>query len=348
MPHSIHISDVRTFRTCRRRWHWSSRLRENLESIVPYPPFFTGKAIHAALEFYYRDKDNFDATLQKYFEREERNLAKLGELWPGEVEKVREQISLIEGLMEHYILWQEQDETKYADRNLEFIDMEVDFSVPLMPDVNYDGRLDGLVRHKETGEYWIWEAKTTRTVEDLTTTLPNDEQSSMYLWAARQMYDFPIRGVLYNIMRKKTPMVPRTLQGGMLSKAKSIDTSTFYYRYCVREIFPDWSDETIDEMYGDILEELREKDSKFFLRFPLYRTEDEIDMVVDYIRATAKEMLDPDIALYPSPGWMTCKMCTFRSPCLTMNSSGNYQALLNAEYQVRESHVSMRSEDDDE
>lgn len=346
--YSVHISDVRTFRTCRRRWNWSSRLRENLESIVPYPPFFTGKAVHAALELYYRDKENFESTLQKYFKQEEANLAKLGKLWPAEVEKLVAQIALIEGVMEHYVLWQAQDETYYADKNLEYHGMEIDFTVPFMPDANFEGRLDGLVKHIPTGEYWIWETKTAGSITSLVESLPNDEQSTMYLWAARQIYDFPIKGVLYNILRKKSPSAPRLLTSGLLSKAQNVDTTSFFYREVIKEIHPDWSDETIEEMYGDILQNHRERDMTFFMRFPVYRTEDEINMVVDNIKATAVEMINPDTVVYPCPSMFTCKGCTFRSACLTMNSLGNYRALLESEYQLRQSHTSMREEENDD
>lgn len=346
--YSIHISDVRSFRACRRQWNWSSRLRNNLESVVPYPPFFTGKAIHAALEFFYQDKETFYETLDKYFKKERENLEQLGELWPHEVEKIQEQIDLIEGMIDHYVLWQNADESKYSDRNLEFIDMEIDFSVPFIPSANYEGRLDGLVRQKETGEYFIWETKTAMSIESLLKGLVLDEQSTMYLWAARQIFDFPIKGVLYNILRKKSPTAPRLLQSGLLSAAKSLDSTTYHFMHVIRAVHPDWEQDTIDEFYGDFLAYLQANNSRYFMRYPVYKTEFEIDGVVDNIKATAFEMLNPEIAVYPNPGWSTCQFCTFKSPCVALSMEGNYKALLESEYQVRQSHTSMRSEDDRE
>lgn len=352
MSPAIHISDVRAFRSCRRKWSWSSRLKEDMEPIAPYPPFFTGKAIHAALEFYHQDKISFDETLREYFKREQENLAKLGALWPTEVAQVEEQIGLIEGIVDHYVAWQQQDTMMYSDKNLEFILMEEPFSVELMPGVMFEGRMDGLVKHIPTGKYWIWETKTTRSIKELTDTLSNDEQSGAYLWAAREWFkdklETPVAGVLYNIIRKKVPAVPRVLQSGGLSKATSMDTTSFWYKYCVQSIFSDWSDETIEEEYGDIIEALHEKNLTFFMRLPIFRSDYELDMLMDNIRATAKEMLNPDIALYPSPAWNTCTFCQFKSPCLTMNAGGNYRVLLEADYQKREGHESMRKDNDDE
>ena len=348
---AVHISDIRSFRSCRRRWDWTSGLRGNLESIAPYPPFFTGRAVHSALEMYYQDKDTFEVTLQEYFKREEENLAKLGALWPQEVEQIAEQIDLIQGIMEHYTIWQSRDTTKFSDRNLEFVDMEIDFEVPLFIEqqgnpVMFAGRMDGLVKHTPTGEYWIWEAKTTRSIQELLNSLANDEQSGMYLWAARHLYpDLPIKGVLYNIMRKKAAMTPKMLNNGGLSKSVSIDTTSYYFRHCVKQIFGWELDETVEEEYGDFLQDLEKNDTKFFMRYPVYRSQTELDNLVRGIRDTAKEMLDPKIAVYPCPSWNTCNFCSFRSPCITMNAGGNYESLLGAEYQVRESQTSMRSDD---
>jgi len=317
--------------------------------VIPYPPFFTGKAIHAALEFFYRDRKNFRSTLDQYFKEEELNLAKLGKLWPDEVKKVQEQVDLIEGMIDHYILWQENDTSKYCDDNLEFIDMEIDVvaELPNAGGLRYEGRLDGMIKHKPTGKYFIWEAKTARSIQQLLDSLPTDEQSTMYLWAARQTFDYPIEGVLYNVMRKKVPTYPNMTQSG-LSKAKNVDCTSYFYRACVQDMYPDWDDETIDEMYGDIIETLRQKDPTFFVRFPVYRTPYEISMVLSSVSATARDMLNPDLEIYPAPGWGTCTFCRFKSPCVTMHMGGNYKALLDAEFQKRESHKSMRSEDSDD
>ena len=44
----IHVSDVRTYKSCRRRWDWSSPLRGNLEPNFTPPHFFIGRAVHYA------------------------------------------------------------------------------------------------------------------------------------------------------------------------------------------------------------------------------------------------------------------------------------------------------------
>lgn len=344
---SIHISDIRSFRQCRRKWDWSSGLRQNLEPIIPYAPFFTGRAIHAALEFYYRDNIPLMQTVDTYLASEEAQTVNIN-LWDSEKGTFAEQIQLIRDLIAHYSLWISQDTKAYSDKNLEFISLEEEFQIPIprMPYATFGGRLDGLVRHKVTGDYWIWETKTARSIPELINTLANDEQSGLYMYAAR-LTGRPVAGVIYNIIRKKAPAFPTTLQSGLLSKARSIDTTAFHFAQCIRQTFPDWQDDTILNEYGDLLAALSDNEGKFFIRFPIHRNEHELEALVENLRHTAIEMVNPDIPTYPAPSWMNCGFCTFKGPCLTQNAGGNFQSLIDEEYQPRVSATSMRKESED-
>ena len=354
-PISIHISDVRSFRSCRRRWQWSSSLGRNLEPVVPYIPFFTGRAIHNALEDYYRSGTSFPESITAFLKLEHETMEQNGTLWPEEEMSFADQELLIRGLLWHYKLWVDQDKQKYSDANLEFIEMETEFEVP-MPTLTgrpaarmtFGGRFDGLVRHKETGALWIYEAKTTRSIEELVRSLANDEQCGAYLYAAKQMYKEPIAGVLYNVMRKKLPTIPNRLQSGSLSKNSSIDTTWFAYRQSILDLYPDWSDETIEEMYGDMHETLAPNARKFFMRYPVYKSDSEIKMLMQGVYNTGREMINSRTRIYPAPGWLSCNFCHFKSPCLAMNAGSDYEVLLREEYQPRISFTSMRDKLDDQ
>lgn len=346
---SIHISDVRSFRSCRRKWEWSSSLKGNLEPLIPYAPFFTGRAIHSCLEFYYRDNIPFDQTLSMYLKSEADTMQKVGEMWNHEKTSFNEQLDLIDALLQHYSLWVAQDHSLFSDENLEFISLETPFEIPMptgkksvSKTMTLGGRFDGVVRHKPTGKYWIWETKTTRGIQELTRSLSNDEQSGLYIYAASKALKVPIVGVIYNMMKKKAPAVPKILQNGSLSKAKNVDTTSFAYKAEIRSMFPSWSEETIHEQYGDVISSLKESDQDFFMRFPVYRSQHEIDQLLIGIYETAKEMTNPKLALYPSPSWLNCNFCIFKSPCITKNAGGAYQVLLNEEYQQRVSQTSVR------
>jgi len=345
---SIHISDVKTFRQCRRKWGWSSALRENLEPIIPYAPFFTGRAVHDSLEQYYLHDTDLFLALQQYLDKELAEIAKL-ELWPSEQQKVDEQIELIEAVLTHYTLWQEFDRKNYSDRNLEFLAMEVPFEIPLLdpkgrevPGFTLGGRFDGWVRNKTTGEYWIWEAKTTRSVSELLRSLALDEQSSLYLHAAEIHFGIKPEGILYNVMRKKGPTKPVILKNGGLSRAKNMDTTSFAYLDTVMEAF-NWTRETALEEYSHTVAQYEENEAKFFKRFPLRKTRQVIDSVLEGLYYTALEMTNPDITLYSAPGWLSCNFCLFKSVCIAQNAGGNYRDILNLEFQKRKSNTSDRT-----
>lgn len=345
---SIHISDIRAFRQCRRKWNWVSPLRNNLEPNIPYAPFYTGRAVHAALEFYYRDGIALGETVEKYLESEEAAMLING-MWESERQTFEEQMDLIRAIVGHYEMWVSTDTKVYSDRNLTFVALELPFEIPLpgVEGATFGGRFDGIVHHKERGEMWIWETKTTRSIAELTSSLGNDEQSGLYMYAARQL-GYPVVGVLYNMLRKKAPAEPAMLASGGLSKAKSIDTSAAYYAHCLQRHFPDWEPETIQEQYGDILGSLKPNENKFFQRFPIYRSAYELNHLVENLAATAKEMMNADLPIYPAPSWVSCNFCSFKPACLTMNAGGNYEVLLAEEFREKVSNTSMRKEDADE
>lgn len=351
-PVSIHISDIRTFRSCRRKWDWSSALGRNLEPTVPYIPFFTGRAIHHCLEMYYGPKHiPLDKSLDQFLSDEKSEIDKIGALWPSEETSFAEQIDMMRGLLFHYKLWVEHDHKMYSDENLEFIALEEEFDVPmLLPSgrptkkMRLGGRFDGVVKHIPTGEYFIWECKTTRSISELINSLANDEQCGAYMYAASKMLGVPIKGVLYNMMRKKVPTKPALLQDGMLSHSTKTDCTAFFFVQCIHELYPDWSTDTIQGFYGPLLEVLRDKEQAFFMRFPIYRTPYEIDGLMKNIYYTGLEMINPRTVRYPAPGWLNCTMCHFRSPCITMNAGGEYEVLLREEFQNRASTHSIRSD----
>lgn len=346
----IHISDVRSFRQCRRRWEWSSGLKRNLEPYVVYPPFFTGRAIHTALEHHYRDGEDILAALTNFVVTERDAMSEQGTLWPQEETTFEEQVMLAFDMLGHYRAWQAQDTKKYSDRNLKFLELEYPFDVPYVTDAGgtsrkfrIAGRFDGFVYNTLTEEYWIWETKTSRSISELIGTLGNDEQSALYMYAAQKTFKKPITGVLYNVIRKKSPAHPRVLQNGLLSKA-AIDTTSFCYRQDVQEQYPDWDEDTVTEYFGDILASLEENEQKYFMRWPVYKTPLQIRNVMNGVYATAVEMLNPKTVLYPAPNWLQCNFCHFKSPCLTRDMGGDYEVLLKEEYRERTDVIEVERE----
>src|ERR687897_309363 len=99
--HNIHISYIRTFRSCRRKWDWSSGMRSNLEPAVPYAPFFIGRAVHYCLEMYYSEQVPIWDSFDRFLENEEKIA---GHLWQKEQEQWDDSVQLITEVLGHYAL----------------------------------------------------------------------------------------------------------------------------------------------------------------------------------------------------------------------------------------------------
>lgn len=343
MKYEIHISDVRAFKSCRRKWDWSSPLRRNLEPNVPYMPFFTGRAIHYALERFYANGDPLIGTMGKFVGLEKARMEEHGRLFESEEEKLQEQIELMIAMLEHYELWISKQQGRWSDDQFEFIAMETEFTVPLRTPsgrasnrVFLAGRFDGLIMRKDDGTFWIWETKTTRSIDELHKSLANDEQCGAYVYAAQELFNVPVTGVLYNCMRKKAPRFPQVLKNGSISKNKNIDTTAEYYLKAVQTLQPDLTPHQILAEYGDLLQYLLDEGKPFFARIPIYRTPAEIGTLQQNLWITALEMVRPSTPLYPAPAWSNCNFCRFRPPCLALNSGADYEFILAEEFVQRE------------
>lgn len=221
----VHTSDRAVFKRCRRKWDWSSPIRENLVptvfSVGVNMNLWFGSGIHWALAQYYDPilhRDPVEAWIWWY-----ELTWKGGIVSPDAVElsydrnpvkvekgyKVRglddlvfdadEQEEEFENhrelgikMMEHYLA--------YAGREDDFVVIapEHTFSVPLgiraidprdgiEKDVHYRGTQDAIVQHQESGRYGILEHKTAVSIaENYFRKLEKDEQCTSYMWSGEQ------------------------------------------------------------------------------------------------------------------------------------------------------------------
>lgn len=343
MKYGIHISDVRSFKQCRRKWDWSSPLRQNLEHIVTYAPFFTGKAIHYAMQQYYENGEEMCSAAERYIKEEIERMQQVGALWDVEKERIEDQTALVYGMLAHYQSWARTEKGVWSDQNLNFIALETEFDVPLhnprgraSARVHLEGRFDGVVQRKDDGTFWIFETKTTRSIKELQDSLYNDEQAGAYMIAASRIIGERISGVLYNILRKKVPTMPQVLQNGTLSRRADADTTAEAFVEAAFRQHPEDSHEQIIEYYKDYIDMLLAKGNTFFERTPVYRTPAEMVQLEKQLWIVALEMVRPTTPIYPAPSWLNCRFCSFRGPCLAMNAGADFGYILNEEYRVRE------------
>jgi hypothetical protein len=72
-----------------------------------------------------------------------------------------------------------------------------------------------------------------------------------------------------------------------------------------------------------------------FRRTWVRRSRAEMEAVGELLSAVAREMLDPGLALYPTPIPEHCSRCAYRPPCLAMTQGTDVGAILSADYQTR-------------
>jgi hypothetical protein len=202
---------------------------------------------------------------------------------------IREKTALLKDVAALYVPW-----AREQDAGLQVITRQFQADVPVVApsgrgSTKYQLRFkpDGIV--VKDGELWLWEDKAWKIIDRTSLKmLQMDEQCGFYLWGLRQLidrgeapaevqaafdeYGYPA-GVVYNVLRKKLPTVPKQLKDGSTSRDKAIDTTEEVYRQTLTERGQDPAD------YAEILDVLREKGNTFFVRQPVYRNESELQEI---------------------------------------------------------------------
>jgi len=320
----LHISDVLAFKSCRRRWDYSSLLRRNLTPIGIYTPFFTGRVIHGALDGLYRYGEN-PITVVPALVRAETD--KLQQQYPTIYAANRitivEQTELCIEILNHYMQWRGSYRGKFQDNDLDFLNVEQAFDVPMRTNRGFlarslrlAGRFDGIVRHKKDDQLYLWEVKTTRSISQRLKQLDLEEQADAYCIAAQELLGQPIAGVIYTLIRKAVPQSPLVLKSGYLSQNKQIDTTFAHYLAAIRAHHGHVAtNDFIQETYGDFLQHLLDNGNPFFERVMIRRSQQQLKSARDELYAVALEMTRPSIPIYKH-GQLGCNWCIFREPCI--------------------------------
>jgi hypothetical protein len=249
---------------------------------------------------------------------------------------------------------------EYAAKNDNFIVVspEAKFSVPLgfemidyreqspnygkKIEVHARGMRDAITYSEETGKYAIMDHKTAAKVdEDYFTKLDTDPQCSTYIWASireAEMHDLPykeIDSVLYNVLRKTYPKPPTPLKNGTPSVNRTEEgTTAELFEAFVRDGgLVEWF-ENNDKAQGYYSWLLEMGDANFIQREVTYRNKAMIYNTGQNIKAIAKEMLNPKLAIYPHySGDFMCTRCAFRAPCIAKEDGSDVDFLIDNGYE---------------
>ena len=221
----ISNSRVKTFRNC----HYSHYLKyvKNLRKKQKAGALLRGSIIHECLEAYNSGKawrKPFLEFKEDFYENTfEEERVELGDI-PG----------MVEELMENYTYYYEE----VKPDNLEYLENELHFELPLTDGVVLEGYIDSLVKDP-AGKIYTVEHKTYKRDPGRDFIIFNP-QSAIYNWAVSQLGMEPA-GTIWDIIKAKKPSTPYLLKSGKLSKAK-LDSTPYSVEKGIRALGLDPSD----------------------------------------------------------------------------------------------------------
>jgi len=328
----IRTTDRMIFRRCRRKWHWSSHLRQNLGMKEGASPLWTGSGFHFALEDFHglqrftRASDAFSAYAEATKRKDPKALpASYLEDW-----------ELAVGMLDYY----QYDWLKQRDPLQTYVfngvpQVEVNFRVDIpIPQTwlkecgfdrcVYSGTLDRVVID-QYGLLWIVEYKTAKSIQTLH--LSNDSQVSSYCWAGPHIYGRPVVGVIYQQHRKDLPKRPKTLASGRLSLAKDQLTTRPLFRQAIVNQYGDvkHAPDDVVEFLNDLAKKETIEGDKFVDRRKIQRNEHQVQAEGTKILMEAMDMINPNLPLYPNPMRDCQFMCGFNGACVSLDDGSDWE-----------------------
>ena len=343
----LHNSDRTTFKRCRRKWDFSSPFRQNLRTKVESSkPLWFGSAVHFALEDFhgYNKFGSLNAAFDAY----------VNSFNPADLpDDIDELIQQGHDMLDHYGSWiftlDEKFETVWIDGVPQ---VEITFDLlfedlsELAPDgtnIAYGGTFERIVQDKE-GKWYILDYKTAKVFD--TAKLPTDQQISAYLWAAEQIYQREFEGFVYVQLHKSPPKAPKLLKSGKLSTAKAQRTTKMLYLRKLQEVYG--YEDYIFKASTEELDYLLHLDKEYnesqtleqfgdcgLLVSIVHRSQTHIENTYDHIIAEGKEMLNPNIAIYPNFTKDCSWDCQFKDACLSLEDIGDCEFYMDL-YETRE------------
>ena len=332
-------SERATF-ACEKRWFF--RYHEGLTTQSTPAPLRYGSLWHECLATWYRSQckltvdDIMGAVVRPWKEAREAVIHAREEehdgIDPDAEDEDAGMVELIEGMLAGYLSTYALDSEQWevvavecqAARRLGFCDHVMIGDEKVERSWLYGGALDLIVRERSTGDLWFMEHKTTR-ASDLTQYLHKlhwDPQIRGYAWIAQQpviesdIEPMRLKGVIYNVARKKVPREPELLKSGKALSKSACDTTREVFMAAIIKhgLNPD--------DYADQLEKLKGK--AFLARERYVFTDPELDAFAVDVREAAFRIMRAEqgenstdhprqVAVCQSPG---AGMCPYSNICI--------------------------------
>jgi hypothetical protein len=207
--------------------------------------------------------------------------------------------------------------------------------------VTFGGRID-MLAEDDLGRLWIFDWKTAARLSGQEEQDSPDEfiqldtQITSYCWAL-WLLGIPVAGFVHHEIKKAFPIEPEPnkvkRKGAWYSVNKQQNTSYELYFETVSEGDPLG---LASGAYDEFLEYLKNEGPHFFSRKQVTRSEAELANCGLDLYKMAKEMIDEDLAIYPSPGRFGCTFCAYRQPCIGANRNEDIEYMFLSNFEKRE------------
>jgi len=340
----VHNGDRVTYRRCRRKFMFQSRLRENLIAIsTPRGPLWLGSGFHFALEDFHGHnrfgdpRRAFDAYVEAHPPEE----------LPEDVDKL---VVLGNGMLEYYVdLWLPRrqatmPQTLWVNGEPQ-VEVHVQIPVteliqPWLLDIlqeKHGKRVEVVIFQTfdkieidQEGRIWGVDYKTAKQMTPVND-LQRLPQGKQYYWGGRWFYGDAFEGMTWQQHLKSVPEPPELLKSGDFSVNKSQHTTYSMYRKALIDQFG-----KVPKGYVEILNILasRENDEgdRYIRRDTLRWSPMQGFSEEEALTAELHEMLDPNLPIYPNPTRDCNWDCPFSPISQAMDDGSDFDYLLETEF----------------
>jgi hypothetical protein len=338
----VHNSDRVTYRRCRRKFDFQSRLRQNLVGIsAPRGPLWFGSGVHFAFEDFHGynrfgdPRRAFDAYVESFRQDE----------LP---EQIDELVALGDGMLSYYIdFWlprhpvfptlvvngipqvEVEIQIDITDHLEEWL-QEALFEQYGKPAIVVIVQTFDKVEQDYDGRIWGIDYKTAKQFTPLGD-LMRLPQANQYFWGGQYWYGDAFEGLIWQQHLKSVPKRPTRLGSGDFSVNKSQHTTYSLYRASLIDAFG-----VVPKGYTEMLNFLATQDSdegdRYIRRDALYRNPSQGRSEEAHVIAEVHEMLDPTLPIYPNPTRDCNWECGFKDVSIAMDDGSDYEYMLQTEF----------------
>lgn len=316
----VHQSSLKTFRRCHKGYFYKYIL--GLEKKKKGSALVRGSCVHEMIEAKANGKDPWEA-FENYLDANKPIFTEQDPEYEGLAD-------MITTIMEGYFAYYKKDELKPYKVGNQYAEHK--FSVPLTKDVILEGTIDMIVEHPKLG-IGLEDHKTHKNLPTGDIAYSNI-QSALYAWAMEQSDNLPTpKFMVWNYIRWKEPTKPKLLKSGKMSTSVG-DTTWRVYRKALLEA------NLNPEDYKDVEEQLKGKESDFYIRQYLPLNKSIIQNVLEDAKSTAKQIqeftesidnITPDRNITRD-----CTWCEFYPLCQAELKGLDSEMIKRCEYKTKE------------